>query len=40
MRHHSLAIQIGRLNDLSIVTGFLVLKDLSAVNAASQATAG
>ena len=40
MQHHSLAFQNVRRNDLSIVTEFLVLKDLSAANAASPATAG
>jgi hypothetical protein len=33
MQHHSLAFQNVRRNGLSIVTGFLVLKDLSAANA-------
>jgi hypothetical protein len=40
MQHHSLAFQNVRRNGLSIVTGFLVLKDLSAANAANPATAG
>ena len=38
--HHSLASQNVRRNGLSIVTGFLVLKDLLAANAASPATVG
>ena len=37
---HSLASQNVRRNGLSIVTGFLVLKDLLAANAASPATVG
>jgi hypothetical protein len=36
MQHHSLAFQNVRRNGLSIVTGFLVLKDLSAANAVTQ----
>lgn len=44
LRRRDAASQLGisevRRNDLSIVTEFLVLKDLSAANAASPATAG
>jgi hypothetical protein len=40
MQHHSLAFQNVRRNGLLIVTGFLVLKDLSAANAVNPATVG
>jgi uridine kinase len=40
MQRHSLASQNVRRNGLSIVTGFLVLKDLSAANAVNPATVG
>lgn len=40
MQHHANGVSERQRNDLSIVTEFLVLKDLSAANAASPATAG
>jgi hypothetical protein len=40
MQHHSLAFQNVRRNGLLIVTGFQVLKDLSAANAVNPATVG